>query len=165
MSDPAYQLDPAHPANKDLPGYPPQSTANDRHRDAMLEKDTSTWHGLTAGPRAELPEPEAAESEPQPTEVDRLFPDRERVAEARQAQRLLGYLPSQLPAGNIARSAGPESDGEARSGPTLLGDGFTGCGRELMALSTCRAGLAGRSRFGIAERACRLWKRCQKEEE
>lgn len=101
MSDPAYQLDPNHPANRDkVNKYPPESARNDRHRDEVLSKDTTGYRGRVAGPQAEPTAPEEAAPR---TEVERLFPDRERVAEAQHAQTLLGFLPR----GFVARSLPP----------------------------------------------------------
>jgi hypothetical protein len=72
MNDPAYQLDPAHPANRDrVSKYPSESERADRHRDEALDK-SSIIDGVRQGKLRDdleshgpqLPEPEPTAGRP-----------------------------------------------------------------------------------------------------
>lgn len=76
MNESSYQLDPEHPAHKGKPDkHQRQIASNEEHRESMLPCSGAT------GPLVQ-------EEKPAPlTEVERLFPDRERVARAQEFYR------------------------------------------------------------------------------
>ena len=78
MTDPAYQLNPDHPAHHGKPGEADrQLAANAAIRDMALV-------------RPEASEPLADKVVPEPvSEVERLFPDQDRVARAREVLQIV----------------------------------------------------------------------------
>jgi hypothetical protein len=88
-----YFLDGDHPANqgKQTP-YGKQVDRNEGDRDAALDKSSVAqgYRGRIAGPRSQDGPAKPAEPAEPLTEVERLFPDRERVT---RAQDFLQYMP------------------------------------------------------------------------
>jgi hypothetical protein len=80
MTDPAYQLDPDHPANKGLRDKTDrQIDANAAHRESLLPCSGSTGQPLTP-----------KEPVTNPSETERLFPDQERAQRVLAARKEAG---------------------------------------------------------------------------